>query len=102
MSGGQRQRVGLARAIYSCPFIVILDEPNSNLDSDGDVALTGVIEHLKAQGCIVLVIAHHMSALAAVDDVLVLEGGKVKARGPRSEILGRLVKPVTASGARNV
>ena len=96
ISGGQRQRIGLARAIFGAPFIVILDEPNSNLDAEGETALTAVIQHLKDQGSIVVVIAHRVSAISAVDRVLVLEAGQVKALGPKNAILNKILSPVAA------
>ena len=65
LSGGQMQRIGLARALYGDPFLVVLDEPNSNLDADGETALTGAINQLREAGSIVVVIAHRPSALAA-------------------------------------
>lgn len=96
LSGGQRQRIGLARALYGCPFMLILDEPNSNLDGEGEAALTAAIEAVRARGGIVVVIAHRPSALAAVDLVAVVQNGKLTAFGPKESILGgeqRRVEP---------
>ncbi|MGO4852555.1 type I secretion system permease/ATPase [Phaeovulum sp. W22_SRMD_FR3] len=88
LSGGQRQRIGLARALYGDPFVVILDEPNSNLDGEGEAALTRAIQAVKARGGIVVVIAHRPSALEAVDMVAVIREGKLTAFGPKDEIVG--------------
>lgn len=92
LSGGQRQRIGLARALYGDPFLVVLDEPNSNLDSDGEAALTSAIMSVKARGGIVVVIAHRPSALAAVDLVAVMQAGKLTAFGAKDEILEGLAR----------
>lgn len=94
LSCGQRQRVALARALYGNPFFVVLDEPNSNLDNEGDQALTDALFGIRERGGIVIVIAHRPSALAGVDQVLVMAQGKAKAIGPKDEILGKLVRPV--------
>lgn len=88
LSGGQRQRIGLARALYGNPFLLMLDEPNSNLDGEGEAALTAAITAVKARGGIVVVIAHRPSALAAVDYVAVVQNGRMTAFGPKNEILG--------------
>ncbi|MGA0596795.1 type I secretion system permease/ATPase [Enterovirga sp. CN4-39] len=93
LSGGQRQRIGLARALYGDPFVVVLDEPNSNLDAEGERALTAAIQAVRARGGIAVVIAHRPSALAAVDTILVLNEGQAQAFGPRAEILPRLIGP---------
>ncbi|HKS61190.1 MAG TPA: ATP-binding cassette domain-containing protein, partial [Xanthobacteraceae bacterium] len=88
LSGGQRQRVALARALYGDPFLVILDEPNSNLDARGEQALTGAINAVRARGGIAIVIAHRPSAVRAVDHVLILNEGRMQAFGARDKILG--------------
>ncbi|SDP13795.1 ATP-binding cassette, subfamily C [Phyllobacterium sp. YR620] len=87
LSGGQRQRIGLARALYKNPFLVVMDEPNSNLDGEGEMALTETIKAIRARGGIAVVIAHRPSALAAVDLVAVIQNGKMVAFGPKEEIL---------------
>lgn len=90
LSSGQRQRIALARALYRDPFLVVLDEPNSNLDGEGDAALTNAIVKVRERGGIVVVAAQRSSALAGVDLVLAMEDGKMLAMGPRDEVLARL------------
>ncbi len=102
LSSGQRQRVGLARALYGEPFLVVLDEPNSNLDSEGENALTHAILKVRARGGICIVVAHRPSALAAVDTVLVMDGGRVASLGPRDEVLRQVLKPVPVRDAAPV
>ena len=90
LSAGQRQRIALARAVYKGPALVVLDEPNSNLDADGDAALARAIKRLKAAGATVIVVAHRPSAIAEVDKLLVLIDGRVHALGPKNDIYRRM------------
>ena len=100
LSAGQRQRIALARALYKDPFLVVLDEPSSNLDAEGDKALSEAIMRVRQRGGIVIVIAHRRSALAAVDQVLALMHGQQQAFGPRDEVLAKLFsKPQPAPPA---
>jgi ATP-binding cassette subfamily C protein len=92
ISGGQRQRLALARALYGNPFLVVLDEPSSNLDSDGESALTQAIMNVRSRGGIVIVVAHRPSALAGVDHVLVMRDGKLQTIGPKDEVLNKLMR----------
>lgn len=92
LSGGQIQRIGLARALYGNPVLLVLDEPNSNLDNDGSQALNGAIRRIKAEGGSVIVIAHRPAAIQECDLLLMLEEGQVRAFGPRDAVLRDLVK----------
>lgn len=92
LSAGQRQRIALARALFGNPFLVVLDEPNSNLDADGEAALANAIRGVSERGGIVIVIAHRPGVLAAVDLVGVMDRGQLKALGPRDEILRRATR----------
>jgi PrtD family type I secretion system ABC transporter len=94
LSGGQRQRIALARALYGDPFLVVLDEPNSNLDNEGEQALTSAILSIRARGGIVVVIAHRPSALAGVDLVLVMGEGRMQSFGPKDDVLSKVLRPV--------
>jgi ATP-binding cassette subfamily C protein len=99
LSGGQRQRIALARALYRDPFLVVLDEPNSNLDAPGEQALTKAIRGIRDRGGIVVVIAHRPSAVAAVEHVLVLNEGRVQAFGERDVVLRHVIQNPAAAGA---
>ncbi len=92
LSAGQRQRLALARALYGDPFLVVLDEPNSNLDATGEAALTDAIQSVRARGGIAIVIAHRPAALAAVDKVLAMANGQLQAFGPKSEVLRQVLQ----------
>ncbi|MCA3646440.1 MAG: type I secretion system permease/ATPase [Methylobacterium sp.] len=96
ISGGQRQRIGLARALYGDPFLVILDEPNSNLDANGEKSLNMAIQGVAARGGIVIIVAHRLSALKDTNKLLLLVDGQVQAFGSSDEVMGLLsggVKP---------
>jgi ATP-binding cassette subfamily C exporter for protease/lipase len=94
LSGGQRQRVALARALYGDPVFVVLDEPNSSLDDEGDAALAVAIRKLKEQGTTFVIMTHRTSVLAVADKLLVLREGAQQAFGPRDEVLAALNKAV--------
>src|SRR5262245_15907701 len=96
LSPGQRQRIGLARALYNDPRLVVLDEPNANLDREGDEALLRALQILRTAGVTVVVIAHRPSLLRGVDKLLVLRDGAVELFGPRAEIMARVTRPVKA------
>jgi ATP-binding cassette subfamily C protein len=93
LSAGQQQRIALARALYGDPFLVVLDEPNSNLDAEGDEALTQAILRVRERKGIVVVIAHRPSALGGVNMVLMLSHGRQQAFGPKEEVLSRVLRP---------
>jgi ATP-binding cassette, subfamily C, type I secretion system permease/ATPase len=103
LSAGQRQRVALARALYGDPFLIVLDEPHANLDSEGEAALTQAIQDAKARQAIVVLIAHRPSALAVCDKVLFVVNGAQQAFGPREEVLQKvLARPPAAPPAAAV
>ena len=92
LSAGQRQRIGLARAFYGNPFLVVLDEPTSNLDADGEEALTEAILKVRHRGGIVVVIAHRPKALEGVDHVLVVGDGRMQSFGPKDIVLKKVLR----------
>jgi ATP-binding cassette subfamily C protein PrsD len=104
LSKGQRQRIALARALYREPFLVVLDEPNSNLDQEGDEALTDAILGVKARGGVVVVVAHRPNVINAVDYVMVMMEGRMQAFGPKDEVLKRVLSrpPLQTGTARTV
>ncbi len=94
LSGGYRQRIGLARAVYGNPSLVVLDEPSSNLDADGDAALTDCILQLKQRGTTVVIISHRPATIGVVDSILLLKDGVAEMFGPRAEVMSRLTRAV--------
>jgi len=92
LSAGQAQRIALARAVYRDPFLVVLDEPNSNLDSEGEEALTRAILGVRERKGIVIVAAHRPSAIAGVDRLLMMNQGKAQAIGPKDEVLSKVLQ----------
>jgi ABC-type protease/lipase transport system fused ATPase/permease subunit len=91
LSGGQRQRIGLARAVYRLPSLIVLDEPNANLDAQGEQALLGAIEYLKQQNKTLILITHKTNVLSAVDYIIVMNAGQVQTAGPRDQVLEALL-----------
>lgn len=102
LSGGQRQRIGLARAIYDMPALVVLDEPNSNLDSDGEAALLNAISALKEAKRTVVIVTHKTNILSIADKILLMAAGKVQGFGPRDAILSKVMAPANAAQIRRV
>ena len=100
LSAGQRQRIALARALYGNPFLIVLDEPNSNLDAEGEAALVNAIRTMRERNSIVIVIAHRPSAIATVDKILCLQDGRMTAFGPKEDVLKKVVQPVPAARTR--
>ena len=94
LSAGQAQRVALARALYGDPFLIVLDEPNSNLDTEGDEALTRPVRAARERGAIVVVVAHRPIGIEAVDQLLVLKDGRMQAFGPKETVLGQVLQRV--------
>jgi ATP-binding cassette subfamily C protein EexD len=92
LSGGQRQRIGLARALYGNPILVVLDEPNSNLDEQGEKALENAIQKLKERKSTVIIITHRHNVLAKVDKLLILQDGALAVYGPRDQVIAHLQK----------
>jgi PrtD family type I secretion system ABC transporter len=96
LSAGQRQRIGLARALYRDPFLLVLDEPNANLDGEGEAALIAAVGAARARGAIVVIIAHRPSAITAVDKLLYLNAGRQILFGDRDEVLQKVLKQPAA------
>lgn len=94
LSGGYRQRIALARAVYGNPSLVVLDEPSSNLDAEGDAALNNCIMHLKKCGSAVVIVSHRPSTIGVVDKILVLRDGAVETFGTRAEVMSRFTRAV--------
>jgi ATP-binding cassette subfamily C protein len=92
LSAGQAQRIALARALYGDPFLVVLDEPNSNLDAEGDEALTRAILGVRRRNGIVVVVAHRPSAIAGLDLILAMAHGRQIEFGPKEETLAKVLK----------
>ena len=93
LSVGQRQRVGLARAMLADPAFIVLDEPNASLDAEGEQALMGAIESMKANGSTVVIISHKVGVFRSADKLLAMREGRVELFGPRDAVLARLMKP---------
>jgi ATP-binding cassette subfamily C exporter for protease/lipase len=90
LSGGQRQRIGLARALYGDPKLIVLDEPNANLDDAGETALYNAVQDLKARGKTVFLITHRPGAVAVADRILILLDGQVQMEGPRDSVMASI------------
>jgi ATP-binding cassette, subfamily C, bacterial len=91
LSGGQRQRIGLARALYGEPVFIVLDEPNANLDTDGEAALLSAVQTMRQRGCAQMLITHKTNILGIVDKIIVLAAGQVQSYGTRDEIMSKLL-----------
>jgi ATP-binding cassette subfamily C protein EexD len=104
LSGGQRQLIGLARAVYDSPRLLVLDEPNSNLDEQGEQTLAQALKRIKSKGCSIVVITHRNSILQVVDNLLILKEGTAIAYGPKEKVLATMMAQIknskqSASGA---
>jgi ATP-binding cassette subfamily C protein len=97
LSAGQAQRVALARALYGDPFLIVLDEPNSNLDTEGDEALTRAVRGARERGALVVVVAHRPIGIEGVDQILVLKDGRMQAFGPKEQVLAQVLQPRVAA-----
>jgi ABC-type protease/lipase transport system fused ATPase/permease subunit len=94
LSGGYRQRIGLARAVFGNPSLVVLDEPSSNLDANGDAALAQCVLKLKDKGTTVVMVSHRPATLATMDKILLLRDGMVDTFGERAEVMADLTRAV--------
>lgn len=92
LSGGQRQRISLARALYGDPVLLVLDEPNSALDLEGTDALNAAVRDLKSDGRAVIIMTHRPMAISECDRLMVIDNGRIKALGPRDEVLKSMMK----------
>jgi ABC-type protease/lipase transport system fused ATPase/permease subunit len=90
LSGGQRQQVALARAVFGNPCLVVLDEPNANLDTEGDASLTRCLANLKARNATVVIVSHRLNVLQSVDKVLYMQAGQVRQLMTREELLKQM------------
>jgi ATP-binding cassette subfamily C protein EexD len=93
LSGGQRQRIGLARAMYGNPRLIVLDEPNSNLDDAGESALAAAIQNMKSDKATVFIISHRVSALSVTNKLIVMQNGQLAGFGPTQEVMQKLQQP---------
>jgi ATP-binding cassette subfamily C protein/ATP-binding cassette subfamily C protein EexD len=99
LSGGQRQQIGLARAMFGNPKLIVLDEPNSNLDGDAESALLRALHDLKRRGTTVVLVSHRPVLVQGVEKVLLMRDGAVEMFGPRAEVLKKIMKPATPIAA---
>ena len=97
LSAGQRQRLGLARALYGFPRLIVLDEPNSNLDQDGEAALAAALAGLRSRGSTVVLVTHRPSILGQVDSIILLREGQLVVHGPRDDVLQAMQRAALAS-----
>jgi ATP-binding cassette subfamily C protein len=92
LSGGQRQRIALARALFGDPMLLVLDEPNSALDQEGSEALNAAVRQMKSEGRSVVIMTHRPVAISECDKLMVVEGGRITALGPRDEVLRTMIR----------
>ena len=92
LSGGQRQRIGLARALYGDPRVIVLDEPNSNLDEEGEASLAQAVLHLKQQRTTLILVTHKPNILSIVDNIMMVQDGQIALCGARQEVLAKLAE----------
>jgi ABC-type protease/lipase transport system fused ATPase/permease subunit len=102
LSGGQRQRVALARALFGEPRLVLLDEPNANLDGEGEEALMGALAGLERDGVTAVIISHKPTVLGNVDKLLALTAGRIEMFGPRAEVMARFRRQAGAATGPHV